>query len=110
TAEQAQGSGRLVLGTQRPPSLTVGAQGIGQAPGIVAIGLAAAGSFAPTILFGGQWINRIERVVALQQLIHSHADASFDGDWAFTERLHVAVELLPARGGVSELKVGDDGP
>jgi len=40
-AEQAQGRRRFVLRTQRPPGMTVGCAGIGQAPGIVAIGLAA---------------------------------------------------------------------
>src|SRR6266700_3771427 len=52
TTKQTQGAGGLVLGSQGSPSLTVGPQGIGQTPGIVAIGFGAAGHFAFAVTFG----------------------------------------------------------
>ena len=108
-AEQTQGGGRLVLGAQRTPGMAVGAQGIGFGPGIVAIALSAAGRLARAVLFGGQWVERIEAVAPLKQLVHSHAGGGFDGHWTFTEGLHLLAKRFPSFGGVIETKIGDDG-
>ncbi len=109
-AHQAQGQGRLVLGQQGPPGMAVGAQSIGQGPDVVAVGFVAAGRLALAVLLGGERVNRIKRVTALEQLVRGHAGRGFYGHGAFAEGLHLQTELLPSLGGVRELKVGDEGP
>lgn len=108
-AQQAQGGGRRILGLEREPGVAVGAQGISQAPGVVPVGLGAAGGFAFPIAFGRFGINRIDRIVALQQLIDDHPAGSFNRHRTRAKGLHLLCKLRPTLSGVGELKVGHHG-
>ena len=91
-------------------SMAIGAQGIRLGPGVLAIGFGAAGRLAFAIFFGRQRVERIERVAPLQQLVHGHARRGLDRHRTVAEGRHLLPKLLPAGGGVCELKVGNNCP
>src|SRR5437899_1427333 len=109
-ADQPQSRGRFILRVERQPGMTIGAQGIGQSPGVMAIGFGATGDLALAIALGGHGIDRIERVVPLQQLVNDHAARRFDGQRTLSEWLHLLIESFPSFKGVLELEVGDNRP
>jgi hypothetical protein len=107
-AQQPQSGRGFVLRPQGPPALTVGAQCFGQAPGIVPVGFVATGRFALPIPLGRLGVDRINRVLPLQQLIHGRPAGGLEGDGTAATGLHLLLELRPTGGGVSELKLGHD--
>ena len=107
-AEQLDLLSQGVQRLQGFPVLAIQAQGLRQRPGIQAIGFVAAGSFALTIAFGAERIDRINAAVLLQELIHGRSLAGFEGDSHSGIGLNLTLKLLPALQGVFEAKVGHD--
>lgn len=106
--ERAQGGGRFVLRQQGLPGVAIGTQGVGQTPGVVAIGLGATGSFAFAIALSGLGVDRIKGPGALQQLIDRRPTGGFQGQRRSLIRLHLLAKLRPAGGAVRETKLQDD--
>ena len=77
-AEQAQLVGERILRAQRTPAVPVGAQGVGEAEGVEAIGLAAGGSLAVAEAFGGLGIEREDGKSRLQQSFDSGPAVGLD--------------------------------
>ena len=59
-AEHAQLGGQRVLGQQRPPAVAVGAQGVGEAPGVQRVVLGAGGRLAVAVPLGGLGVHRVD--------------------------------------------------
>ena len=108
-AAGAQEGGGLVLRVEHAPAVTVGAQGVGQAPGVVAVELGAAGGLAFAVAFGGLGIDRVERPAVLEELIDGGTAGGFQGQRTAGEGLHFGSEFGPAGSGVGEPELGGTG-
>jgi len=89
--------------------VTVGAQRICQAPGIMAVSLGAAGMFALAVTTGTHGVDGIHRRSAVDDLLDDHAEARLDGDAEPRIGGSLLLPQSPTRGAVLDLEVGDEG-
>src|SRR5580693_3028368 len=72
------------------------------------IGFGAAGSLALTITDCGGWIDRINHICALEELVHSGSLAGLDSHGQAAERRRLLAEAFPSFDRVVELEIGND--
>ena len=107
--EQAQALHQRIHRLEGFPAVSVHAQGIRQTPAIKMVGLGATGHFAQTITLGGSWLNRIDGVTSLKQMINGRPLRGFNGNGQGRIGGHLLTEAFPALRRMFELKIGYDG-
>jgi len=106
SAQDAQPLDEGIFGAKGAPGVAVGAQGIGKRPGVVTVGLGAAGVFALAIAACAHGIDRIDGGGAVDDLFNNHAKARLSGDAKLGIGADFFLPLPPTGGGVLDLEVG----
>ena len=107
-AEQAELGGQRVLRAQRPPAVTVGAEGVGEAPGVQRVVLGAGRGLAVAVAFGGLGVQRVQGQAQVEQPLDGGPAAGLDRDAETGERGGLLAERRPALGVVGEAQGQDD--
>ena len=107
-AEDAQLGDHRILGGQGAPAMAIESQGVGQRPGVVPVGLVAAGALALTVAFGVFRIDGINGHAAVEELFDGGTEAGFDGYPKVGEGGDFFLPLPPSCQGVLDAELGDD--
>lgn len=79
-AKDAQCGDCRVLGGQYSTETVIEPRGVGLRPGVVPVGLLAAGALALTVALGAFRVDGIKRYAAVEELSDGGTGAGFDGD------------------------------
>jgi hypothetical protein len=79
-AEDAQLGDHRILCGQGAPAMAIEPQGVGLRPGVVPVGLVAAGALALTVAFGAFRVDGINGYSAVEELFDGGTEAGFDSD------------------------------
>lgn len=109
-AQQAQLLGQRIHRVKGFPPLAIHAQGIGEAPAIEMIRLGPAGSFALAIAFRGHRVDRVDQIVALQELIDNRSLTGFDGHCQVGPGSGLLLKTFPSGQRMIEFEISDDLP
>ena len=100
SAQGAQFRSQGIQGRKSTPAMAVGAQGIGQTPGIMQIILGASWALAFPITNGCFGHDRVHRKAPLQQLIHGRTSTGLNSYWHLGPLRQGLLSFLPACSGV----------
>ena len=106
--EQSEFLDERIVGLERPPGVTIEAQGVGQTPGIDKVVFHPCRHLAFAIACGRLRLNGVDPHTALEQSLDGRSAIGFDGHRQWKTGGDAIAELTPACGGVFELELVDD--